>query len=131
MVLSRPGWIGHSLSAPSCNTGVSIRVLEQALERGRNARHQLLDVMEAALPADRPVNAPQYGSVPIEREDIGRLIGPKGASIQALRESTGAILAIMDDSGTVQMYAPTAKQYKDVEEAVLAVGGGNLTVRAP
>ena len=109
--------------------GISIDVLERALERGRTARHQLLDVMEAAIPADRPDDAPQLGSVPIERELIGRLIGPKGAAIQALQGSTGATLAIIDESGTVQIYAPTAKQFKAAEEAVLAVGGGNLTVR--
>ncbi len=44
-----------------------------------------------------------WGSVSIDRELIGRLIGPKGASIQALEASTGARLAIFDDAGIVQV----------------------------
>ena len=45
-----------------------------------------------------------WGSVSIDRELIGRLIGPKGASIQALEASTGARLAIFDDAGIVQVH---------------------------
>ena len=110
-------------------TGITIEVLQQALQRGKAARQQLLDVMDAALPAERPAQAPMLGSVPFDRELIGRLIGTKGASIQALEASTGARLAINEEAGTVQIYAPTSEQYKRAEAAVLAVGGGNLTVR--
>ncbi len=113
-----------------------------------------------------------WGSVSIDRELIGRLIGPKGASIQALEASTGARLAIFDEAGIVQVctvdellrvllcnlhsmlyitfyvcdtgchrndrnenilacqvFAPTAEQFQAAEQAVLAVSGGNLTVR--
>ena len=48
-----------------------------------------------------------WGSVSIDRELIGRLIGPKGASIQALEASTGARLAIFDDAGSVQVRSRT------------------------
>ena len=48
------------------------------------------------------LQAPMWGSVSIDRELIGRLIGPKGSSIQALEASTGARLAIFDDAGSVQ-----------------------------
>ena len=51
--------------------------------------------------------APTWGTVGIDRELIGRLIGPKGSSIQALEASTGARLAIFDDAGSVQVRSRT------------------------
>ena len=110
---------------------MSIEVLEKALKSGRAAQAQLLDVMEAVQSSQRPQEAPQLlGSVAIEKELIGRLIGPKGVAIQALRSATGACLSIDDIAGSVQIYAPTAEQFKRAEDAVLAVGGGNLIVRS-
>ena len=53
--------------------------------------------------------APMWGSVGIDRELIGRLIGPKGSSIQALEATTGARLAVFDDAGSVQVRLRTLR----------------------
>ena len=84
-------------------SGMPAEVLAGALEQARDARFQILDVMEAAIPAPRDaVNpiAPRIITVQIPVDKIGEVIGPKGKRINEIIAMTGADIDIQDD-GTV------------------------------
>jgi hypothetical protein len=52
------------------------------------------------------LDMPQYGGVQIMKELIPRLIGPQGSTLTDIEETCGASL-IVEDSGTINVYAPT------------------------
>jgi polyribonucleotide nucleotidyltransferase len=84
-------------------SGMPAEVLAGALEQAREARFQILDVMEAAIPAPREaVNpiAPRIITIQIPVDKIGEVIGPKGKRINEIIAMTGADIDIQDD-GTV------------------------------
>ena len=84
-------------------SGLPAEVLAGALAQAREARMQILDVMEAAIPAPREeVNpyAPRIITIQIPVDKIGEVIGPKGKKINEIIALTGADIDIQDD-GTV------------------------------
>ena len=84
-------------------TGLPGSVLADALKQARDARFQILDVMEAAIPAPREevnAKAPRIISIQIPVDKIGEVIGPKGKRINEIIALTGADIDIQDD-GTV------------------------------
>ncbi len=84
-------------------TGLPGDVLAGALQQAREARFQILDVMEEAIPMPREeVNskAPRIISIQIPVDKIGEVIGPKGKRINEIIAVTGADIDIQDD-GTV------------------------------
>jgi polyribonucleotide nucleotidyltransferase len=84
-------------------SGMPADVLAGALAQAREARFQILDVMEAAIPAPREaVNpiAPRIITIQIPVDKIGEVIGPKGKRINEIIAMTAADIDIQDD-GTV------------------------------
>ena len=84
-------------------TGLPGEVLASALKQAREARFQILDVMEDAIPAPRDevnAKAPRIISIQIPVDKIGEVIGPKGKRINEIIALTGADIDIQDD-GTV------------------------------
>jgi polyribonucleotide nucleotidyltransferase len=78
-------------------------IIVETLERARQARLKLLDIMAGAISEPRPqlsVYAPKLISIKIDPELIGKVIGPGGKTIKAIQEKTGATIEIEDD-GTV------------------------------
>jgi polyribonucleotide nucleotidyltransferase len=81
-------------------SGIRIDTIRRTLEQAREARHQLLDVMDAALDRPRPelsVYAPRLILIMIPRDKIGEVIGPGGKVIRSIQEQTGAKIEIEDD----------------------------------
>jgi polyribonucleotide nucleotidyltransferase len=86
-------------------TGLPGEVLAGALKQAREARFQILDVMEAAIAVPREsvnVKAPRIISIQIPVDKIGEVIGPKGKRINEIIALTGADIDIQDD-GTVHI----------------------------
>jgi polyribonucleotide nucleotidyltransferase len=84
-------------------TGLPGSVLADALKQAREARFQILDVMDATIPAPREevdAKAPRIISIQIPVDKIGEVIGPKGKRINEIIAMTGADIDIQDD-GTV------------------------------
>ncbi len=84
-------------------TGLPGSVLADALKQAREARFQILDVMDDAIPAPREevnAKAPRIISIQIPVDKIGEVIGPKGKRINEIIALTGADIDIQDD-GTV------------------------------
>ena len=83
--------------------GVNRQILSEALEQARLARLQILDVIEATLPAPRAElskYAPKMLTTHINVDKIGALIGPGGKNIRALQEKYEVKIDIEED-GTV------------------------------
>ncbi len=82
--------------------GLPSEVLESALGQARDARLFILDAMAQVIAEPRAeMNqwAPRIESIEIPKDKIGEVIGPKGAVIRELEETTGAKIEIEEGDG--------------------------------
>jgi len=86
--------------------GIPASVLAGALTQAKEARMHILGVMNQAIdaPDEMAPTAPRVITVQIPSDKIGELIGPKGKTINAIQDETGADISI-DDDGTVYIGA--------------------------
>ncbi len=86
--------------------GIPSSVLAGALTQAREARLTILGVLVEAIdgPDEMAPTAPRVISVQIPVDKIGELIGPKGKTINAIQDATGADISIEED-GTVYIGA--------------------------
>lgn len=102
-------------------SGIPQEVLARALSQAKEARLLILEEMAKVLPAPRTdlsELAPQYDVVNINPEKIREVIGPGGKNIKAITAATGADIDI-EDSGRIQIFAPTAESMAKAREMVL------------
>ncbi len=83
--------------------GLPHNIMVEALERAKNARGQILDVMNRVI--DKPREelskyAPKLITMEIDPEFIGKVIGPAGKMIKSLQEQTDTTIEIEED-GTI------------------------------
>src|SRR5690606_20616216 len=91
--------------------GLTVEIMRQALERAREGRMYILDVMDQTLAAPRTElsrYAPRIITNQINPEKIGEVIGPKGKTIRGIQEETGAEINV-DDSGLVTIASVAAE----------------------
>ncbi len=84
--------------------GVSLEILEGALEKARVARLHILETMTAAIAAPRPSispRAPEIVVVKIQPEQIGLVIGGGGKTINGIKDATGVEEITIEEDGTV------------------------------
>ena len=84
-------------------TGLDVAIMEQALQKARQARLFILDKMNATISKHRDQLsefAPRIITIKINPSKIGEVIGPGGKIIRGIVEETGAKVDIEDD-GTV------------------------------
>ena len=86
--------------------GIPSSVLTAALQQAHEARITILNVLTSAIdgPDEMAATAPRVISVQIPVDKIGELIGPKGKTINAIQDETGADISIEED-GTVYIGA--------------------------
>lgn len=81
-------------------TGVSVQILKEAMQKAKDARLHILDVIEKEIPGPRAqisAHAPEIKSTKIPEEKIGQVIGSGGKTIKEIMEVSGADLTIEDD----------------------------------
>ncbi|MFA7616473.1 MAG: polyribonucleotide nucleotidyltransferase [Weeksellaceae bacterium] len=88
--------------------GLTMDILEQALEQAKEGRIHILGEMMKALSEPRPQlkpNAPKLVTVTIPKEFIGAVIGPGGKIIQELQKETETTISIEenDEFGVVEI----------------------------
>lgn len=91
--------------------GISLDILREAMDRARDNRRYILDEMNRVISEPRSElseYAPRVYTVQIEKDMIGKLIGPGGKNIRAITEETGADINI-DDDGTVVVLSEDAE----------------------
>jgi polyribonucleotide nucleotidyltransferase len=100
--------------------GISLKLMEEAIYRTRDARFVVLDVMKAALAAPRAElspYAPRIETIRINPDKIGLLIGPGGKTIKGIVAETGAEINIEDD-GSVHIYSNNGESLKRAKEII-------------
>ncbi|MEN8208518.1 MAG: polyribonucleotide nucleotidyltransferase [Candidatus Fermentibacteria bacterium] len=91
--------------------GISLDILSEALNRAKENREYILGEMNSVISTNRTELsefAPRVYTVQIEKDMIGKLIGPGGKNIRAITEETGADINI-DDDGTVVVLSDDAE----------------------
>ena len=91
--------------------GISLDILSEALTRAKENREYILGEMNSVMSTCREELsefAPRVYTVQIEKDMIGKLIGPGGKNIRAITEETGADINI-DDDGTVVVLSDDAE----------------------
>ncbi len=103
--------------------GIPAHVLAGALKQAKEARTAILAVINAAIdgPDEMAPTAPRVISVQIPTDKIGELIGPKGKTINAIQDETGADISIEED-GTVYIGAVDGPSAEAARAQVLAIG---------
>ncbi|MCM4083359.1 polyribonucleotide nucleotidyltransferase [Paractinoplanes hotanensis] len=107
--------------------GIPSDVLAGALQQAHDARATILGVMEAAIssPAEMSEYAPRVTSVKIPVDKIGMVIGPKGQTINAIQDETGADISIEDD-GTIYVGATNGPSAEAAVERINAIANPTL-----
>jgi polyribonucleotide nucleotidyltransferase len=83
--------------------GINYSILEEALERARLTRLEILDKMRQTISTSRPeLNpyAPRMHEITISQDKIGAVIGPGGKTIRSIIDETKTTIDIKDD-GTI------------------------------
>ncbi len=107
-------------------SGIPAKVLADALSQAREARLQILDVIDEALPEPRTElnpNAPRVIVEYIPADKIGEVIGPKGKIIREITDETGANVDIddADGRGVVKIYSSDSAKAELALERVRAI----------
>ncbi|MEX1178015.1 MAG: polyribonucleotide nucleotidyltransferase [Nitriliruptor sp.] len=107
-------------------SGIPADVLQAALLQARDARMEILDVMNAAISEPREEvaeTAPRVELVYIPQDKIGAIIGPRGAIIKELVEETGAQIDVDEEGGrgVVKIYANSKEIAQDALDRVNAI----------
>lgn len=96
--------------------GLTLKIIEKALEQAREARLFILKKMTEVIPEPRKKlssYAPRVYTLKVDASKIGEIIGPGGKVIRGIIEETGATIDIEQD-GTVFI---AAKEEMGVEQA--------------
>jgi len=103
--------------------GLTHEILSEALVRAKKARMHILDIMGQTLSKpmdDLSAYAPRIVSIQINPEKIGEIIGPKGKTIRAIQDESGATIDI-DDSGLVKIAAVSGEAGARAREMIEAI----------
>jgi polyribonucleotide nucleotidyltransferase len=103
--------------------GLTVDILTEALERANKGRMHILNEMAKTLDTHRDEMsdyAPRIVSIQINPEKIGEIIGPKGKTIRAIQEESGASIDI-DDSGIVKIAAVSGEAGTRAREMIEAI----------
>ncbi|GAA1649584.1 polyribonucleotide nucleotidyltransferase [Catellatospora bangladeshensis] len=107
--------------------GIPSDVLAAALQQANEARATILGVMAAAIaaPGEMSDYAPRVTTVKIPVDKIGMVIGPKGQTINAIQDETGAEISIEDD-GTIYVGATDGPSAQAAVERINAIANPTL-----
>ncbi|GGK90370.1 polyribonucleotide nucleotidyltransferase [Mangrovihabitans endophyticus] len=107
--------------------GIPSDVLAAALQQAHDARATILGVMAEAIgsPAAMSDYAPRVTTVKIPVDKIGMVIGPKGQTINAIQDETGADISIEDD-GTIYVGATNGPAAEAAVERINAIANPTL-----
>ena len=103
--------------------GLTSEILGEALERASAARMHILEIMDQTIAEPRDElspHAPRITTVEVNPEKLGEIIGPKGKTIRAIQDETGAKIDI-EDSGVVKIAAVSGEAAARAREMIEAI----------
>jgi polyribonucleotide nucleotidyltransferase len=103
--------------------GLTIEILENALMQARRGRLKILEVMKSELNEPRKMKdtIPRVLSFTIPPEALGKVIGPKGKTVQGLMETHGVTNINLEDNGSVQIESFSTEKNDAAKEAILKI----------
>lgn len=109
--------------------GIDKKIMEESLERAKDARFKILDIIKEQIPEPRKSlspYAPKIVTLKIDPAKIGEVIGPKGKMINQIIEECNVTVDV-EDSGMVFI---TGTDEAGVEKAVNWIKGITREVQA-
>ncbi|HSL71831.1 MAG TPA: polyribonucleotide nucleotidyltransferase, partial [Longimicrobiales bacterium] len=103
--------------------GLTIALMRDALSRAHKGRLHILEQMDTAIGTHREALsrwAPRIITMQINPEKIGEVIGPKGKTIRAIQDETGAQINI-EDSGLVTIASVSGEGGEKARERIAAI----------
>ncbi len=103
--------------------GVTRDTMRQALAQAKDARLQILEVIQGAIAAPRNTlseHAPRMESIKIEVDKIGAVIGPGGKNVRALQDEHNVKIDIQED-GMVYVSGETGPEVLETLEKIKAM----------
>jgi len=100
--------------------GISLEIIERALNQARDARLYIIDAMQQTLSSSRSElsrYAPQMHKMMIPTDKIGIVIGPGGKTIRSIVDETKATIDI-DNDGTVFIGSPDEETARKAIEMI-------------
>jgi polyribonucleotide nucleotidyltransferase len=101
-------------------SGLSYEILTEALEQARQARMQILDVMEASIPeprAELSPYAPRMTILHIDPDKLGAVIGTGGKTVRSIQDECDVRIDIEDD-GTIYVASTSGPAAKKAQEMI-------------
>lgn len=86
---------------------LTLDIVKEGLNRAKEARLKVLDLMEKTIPAPRESLsefAPRILTLEVPIDKIGRIIGPSGKTIKKIVRDSGAEVEIDDETGVVTIF---------------------------
>ena len=103
--------------------GLALDIMSKALDQAKKGRLHILGVMGKTLKEHRSEMsqwAPRILTIQVKQKEIGKIIGPKGATIRDIEEQSGAKVSI-DDDGLVTIAAVGGEAGAKAREMVEAL----------
>jgi polyribonucleotide nucleotidyltransferase len=107
--------------------GIPVKIFSEILERSKQARLQILDILEKEIPSPRmeiSKHAPKIVQITIKKDQIGLIIGAGGKTIREIMEKSGAVVDVEEEElvGVVNISAKdeiSLNKAKDIVEAMV------------
>ena len=103
--------------------GIDKKIMEEAMDRAKDARFKILDIIKKEIPEPRKElspYAPKIFSMMISPSKIGEVVGPKGSIINKIIDECGGVSIDIEDSGLVSI---TGQNQEDVDKAAEWIKG--------
>ncbi|RLC63583.1 MAG: polyribonucleotide nucleotidyltransferase [Chloroflexi bacterium] len=101
-------------------SGLSDEILSQALEQARQARLQILEKMEAVIPAPRAdlsPYAPRMTILQVDPDKLGAVIGTGGKTVRAIQDECDVRIDIEDD-GTIYIASTSGPAAEKAQQMI-------------
>lgn len=103
--------------------GLSIEIMENALNQAKKGRMEILETMNSVLPQPKnelSVHAPKQLTTQINPEKIGAVIGPGGKVIQGMQKEFGVDISIEED-GKVFISGQLKENVQKTKERIIGL----------
>lgn len=104
-------------------SGISYEIMSEALEQARQARLQILDVIEEAIPTPREElspHAPRMTILQVDPDKLGAVIGTGGKTVRSLEEECDVRIDIEDD-GSIYIASANGPAAEEAQRRIEAL----------
>lgn len=108
------------------------QILIEALEPARAARLKILDLFTGIQDAPRAElreSAPRHGTIAVEKDLLGKLIGPQGTTIRGLEKTTGSRITVNGEECVAHIFAPNRNSFDMAMGKIMVCGGEMISFK--